>query len=272
MLVEYAIGDIQGCIDPLKRLLDAIQFNEKEDRLWLVGDLVNRGPASLETLRFIRHLPLTPRVVLGNHDLHLLHCVFNTLKSSFNKDDTLDAIMKAPDRDELCHWLRQQPLLYHDKNTQIVMTHAGIYPHWSLDEATRHAQYFEQALQGEDFKTTLSYLYGNHPRQWSEELTYDEKLRFICNTFTRMRFCSQEGALQLRYKGPLDEAPENHYPWYAAPHRCMIEETIIFGHWAALNGQCPIPNIYALDTGCVWGKKLTALRLYDKQRFCVSGA
>ncbi len=270
MAAEYAIGDVQGCLDPLKRLLDEIQFNEKEDRLWFVGDLVNRGPASLETLRFIRTLPLAPRVTLGNHDLHLLHCVFN--EHPPNKEDTLESLLKAPDRDELCHWLRQQPLLYHDTQQHIVMTHAGIYPRWSLEEAKQHANDFAQELRGDDYQVTLSLLYGNHPNQWSNALRHDEKLRFICNAFTRMRFCSAEGALELHYKGQLENAPENHYPWYATPHRCMIDETLIFGHWAALNGKCPVANIYALDTGCVWGKKLTALRLHDKQRFFVHGA
>lgn len=269
MGVEYAIGDVQGCLDPLKRLLDKIQFNEKEDRLWFVGDLVNRGPASLETLRFIHSLPLTPRITLGNHDLHLLHCVFN--QQPLNREDTFSTLINAPDRDELCHWLRQHPLLYHDTQQGIVMTHAGIYPHWSLEEAKAKAQYLTQALQDENYRDTLSFLYGNQPSLWSETLSHAEKIRFISNAFTRMRFCSKEGKLELQYKGTLKDAPENHYPWYATPHRCMIEETLIFGHWAALHGQCPVPNIYALDTGCVWGKKLTALRLYDKQRFCVSG-
>lgn len=270
MGVEYAIGDVQGCLDALKRLLDKIQFDDRNDRLWFVGDLVNRGPESLETLRFIYRLRLTPRITLGNHDLHLLHCVFNQHK--MHQADTLQPIMEAHDRDELCHWLRHQPLLYHDETLRVVMSHAGIYPYWSLEEAKTQAQYLEQALQSDDFKTVLSMLYGNHPSRWADAQTREEKLRFICNAFTRMRFCSEEGALQLHCKGGLENAPENHYPWYTTPHRCMIQETLVFGHWAALNGECPISNIEALDTGCVWGKKLTALRLPDKKRFCVSGA
>jgi bis(5'-nucleosyl)-tetraphosphatase (symmetrical) len=270
MAHEYAIGDIQGCLDPLKRLLDKIKFNDNTDRLWFVGDLINRGPASLETLRFIYNLPLAAHITLGNHDLYLLHCVFN--EQSLRQEDTVNSIINAPDRDELCHWLRQQPLLYHDPVQHVVMTHAGIYPHWSLEEAKQHAAYFSLALQGPDYKKTLSVLYGNHPNQWSETHPHDEKLRFIANAFTRMRFCTKEGLLQLNYKGDVAHAPSNHYPWYAVPHRCMIEETLVFGHWAALEGECPIPNVYALDTGCVWGKKLTALRLHDKQRFYVPGA
>ncbi len=270
MANEYAIGDVQGCIEPLKRLLDHIQFDDRHDRLWFVGDLVNRGPASLETLRFIYNLPIKPRITLGNHDLQLLHCFFN--QHSPHSEDTIQDILKADDGDELCNWLRFQPVLYHDRALKIVMSHAGIYPAWSLQEAETQARYLEAALQSDSIHATLSALYGNQPSIWSNAKTPEEKLRFICNAFTRMRFCSKEGNLQLQYKGEVNNAPENHYPWYTTPHRCMIEETLVFGHWAALNGQCPTPNIYALDTGCVWGKNLTALRLHDKKRFCVSGA
>jgi len=177
----------------------------------------------------------------------------------------------APDADILCHWLRKQPLLYHDLESKIVMCHAGIYPRWSLNDAKRQAKKLEAALKGEEFSTTLAALYGNQPDIWSDSLTTTEELRFICNAFTRMRFCSEQGHLLLGYKGQINQAPSHHYPWFATPHRCIIEEDIVFGHWAALLGQCPTPNIFALDTGCIWGGRLTALRLHDKQRLVVPG-
>lgn len=266
---DYAIGDIQGCFKALQRLLDHINFNDMNDRLWFVGDLVNRGPDSLAVLRFIKNLPLTARITLGNHDLHLLSLLFGNNPWK-NEDDTLHEILAAPDAKELGHWLRQQPVLYHDTELNIVMCHAGINPMWDLDQAKICARLLENALTGPDYENYLTHMYGNEPDHWSANLTGEARLRVICNSFTRMRFCDAQGHLVLNYKGSIQHAPNALYPWYAVPNRVDIPADIIFGHWAALKGKCPHPHIHALDTGCLWGGELTALRLQDKQRFSVS--
>lgn len=267
---DYAIGDVQGCYDPLMRLLDCIDFNDKSDRLWFVGDLVNRGPHSLAVLRFIKTLALTPRISLGNHDLHLLSVLF-TKNPWQGKDDTIAEIVEAPDGVELGHWLRKQPVLCYSAELHLVMTHAGIAPLWDLPQAMLLAKELEQVLIGENYVEFLTHMYGNKPKRWVEALTGIQRLRAITNYFTRMRFCDQLGGLAFKHKEALKCAPSSLYPWYATPKRKEIEVDIIFGHWAALQGVCSYPKIYPLDTGCVWGGKLTALRLQDKQRFSVAG-
>jgi bis(5'-nucleosyl)-tetraphosphatase (symmetrical) len=265
-MTEYAIGDIQGCYDPLMRLLENIHFDAHQDRLWFVGDLVNRGPDSLKVLRFIQSLPIPPRITLGNHDLHLL-CQIFLPNHPATPGDTLSDILNAPDKEILGHWLRKQPILYHDAHLNCVMTHAGIPPTWSLAEAKAHAATFEQALQGDDYVHVLTHLYGNMPDHLSNNLNHMDKLRVICNYFTRMRFCDASGHLELTIKTAPDKTSDAFYPWYALPTRKALETDIIFGHWAALKGSCPTPRIHAIDTGCVWGGTLTALRLHDKVRF-----
>ena len=267
-MTDYAIGDIQGCFTALQRLLCHVDFNEREDRLWFVGDLVNRGPESLAVLRFIKQLPIPPRITLGNHDLHLLSQLF-TAHPWQNPDDTLHEILAAPDAEELGHWLRKQAMLYHDPELNIVMCHAGINPMWDLPQATACARELEHALAGPDYRNFLTHMYGNEPDHWSPDLTGETRLRVMCNFFTRMRFCDAQGHLILNYKGTIENAPSGLYPWYAVPNRHNIPADIIFGHWAALKGKCPHPRIHALDTGCLWGGELTALRLQDKQRFSV---
>ena len=269
-MVDYAIGDVQGCYEPLKRLLDKIDFNEHADRLWFVGDLVNRGPQSLAVLRFIKNLALAPRITLGNHDLHLLSALFSK-RYRFNDDDTLMEILRASDGEELGHWLRKQHILYHDQTLNVVMCHAGIAPVWDLAQAKVLAFELENALGGEDYCDYLTDMYGNEPDHWSADLTGNARLRVICNYFTRMRFCDAEGHLVLTYKGGIEGAPRNLYPWYMVPHRQDIEAHIVFGHWAALQGNSLHPRIHAIDTGCYWGGQLTALRLQDMQRFAVPG-
>jgi len=268
-VADYAIGDVQGCYDALQRLLDHVDFNDRSDRLWFVGDLVNRGPQSLAVLRFVHHLELKPRITLGNHDLFLLNRLFidPTLK---NADDTLQDVLSAPDGEALGHWLRQQPLLIHDAQLNLVMTHAGIAPLWNLTQAKQYAQELEHALQGEHFMDFLQHMFGNEPRGWTSDLKGMDRLRVICNYFTRMRFCDDDGFLDYGYKGDIIGAPPHLHPWYAVPQRLELPCDIIFGHWAALQGRCPQPNIYALDTGCIWGGPLTALRLQDRQRFEMS--
>ena len=265
---DYAIGDVQGCYDSLQRLLECIDFNEKVDRLWFVGDLVNRGPESLTVLRFISSLPSMPRITLGNHDLHLLGSLFGE-KPWKGKDDTLQDVVRASDGEDLGHWLRKQPLLCYSPDLNVVMCHAGIAPLWDLSLAQQLAQEVETMLCGDHYKEFLTQMYGNKPDIWSDQLTGMDRLRIITNYFTRMRFCDAQGRLELSYKGTLADAPSGLYPWYEVPHRQEIEADIVFGHWAALMGSCSNPKIHALDTGCLWGGQLTALRLQDKQRFSV---
>lgn len=264
---DYAIGDVQGCYDALQRLLEKLDFNERADRLWLVGDLVNRGSQSLEVLRFVKQLPLKACVTLGNHDLHLLSLIYTPQQKV---DETLRDILKAPDCEELGHWLRQQSLLHHDPKLNVVMTHAGIAPLWNLKQAKVLANELESVLAGDQFIDFLQGMYGNMPDRWSTDLTGIARLRVICNYFTRMRFCRADSSLILDYKGTIKDAPPATYPWYAVPNRIEINEDIVFGHWAALEGQCSHPRIHAIDTGLVWGGSLTALCLQDKQRVSVS--
>ncbi|ASQ44651.1 symmetrical bis(5'-nucleosyl)-tetraphosphatase [Legionella clemsonensis] len=267
---DYAIGDVQGCYEPLQRLLEHIEFDDKNDRLWFVGDLVNRGPQSLEVLRFVKNLPITPRITLGNHDLHLLNKLFGRHPRK-NPDDSLHAVLAASDSEELGHWLRNQAILYHDATLNVVMCHAGIPPMWNLTEAKQHARELELMLAGENYTYLFDHMYGNKPACWADDLTGIARLRVITNYFTRMRFCDAKGCLLLDYKGTIRAAPANYLPWYAVPGRKPIPTDIVFGHWAALEGKSPDPALYAIDTGCLWGRELTALRLQDRQRFSVPG-
>jgi bis(5'-nucleosyl)-tetraphosphatase (symmetrical) len=267
-VADYVIGDLQGCYEPFMRLLALIHFDPQVDRLWLVGDLVNRGSDSLAVLRFVHQLSTPPVITLGNHDLYLLNRLF--VEGTWqNPDDTIDEILAAPDALSLGHWLRKQPLLYHDPDLGVVMTHAGIAPLWNLQEAKARACEVEMHLQSAEFMELLTHLFGNQPIKWKDTLQGVDRLRCIINYFTRMRFCDASGGLFLSYKGTLQEAPLHMIPWYAHPLRQPISETLVFGHWAALGSICPVPNIYALDTGCVWGNALTALRLQDRQLFSV---
>lgn len=268
-MADYAIGDVQGCYDALVRLLEHIHFDERQDRLWFCGDLVNRGPKSLETLRFIKALPVTPVITLGNHDLHLLARMFTTNKRFREPDETLQPILTAPDGEELAHWLRRQSILYHHPSLNVVMTHAGIAPMWDLSKAKSLARELEDVLKGDLFRDFLLNMYGNEPNHWSDALTGMTRLRVICNYFTRMRLCDVKGGLDMHYKGSLANAPKTLYPWYTVPNRREIPCDVLFGHWAALEGNCPHPRIHALDTGCLWGGALTAMRLQDHARFSV---
>ena len=267
-MANYAIGDVQGCYDALCRLLDHINFDEQTDYLWFVGDLVNRGPDSLAVINFIMQLPLTPRVCLGNHDLYLLArlCNINTWK---DQQDTLENIIQSPNAANIQQWLRHQALLHYDKDLNIVMTHAGIPPSWDLHTAICCAKELEHALQAETYMTILAELYGNQPSQWSAQLQGIDRLRFICNGLTRMRFVDAQGG--LHFESMPNQKSNILTPWFSSPKRHILPVQLVFGHWAALQGHCPIPNIAAIDTGCLWGGSLTALRLEDQQRFAVSG-
>jgi len=265
-MATYALGDIQGCYDQLLQLLERIEFSQG-DQLWVAGDLVNRGPKSLETLRFLKSLGKQVRVVLGNHDLHLLAVHYG--KTHLRRSDTLQEILDAPDREELMTWLRHQPLLVVDHELGFAMAHAGIPPAWSLDYALRRSAEVEVVLQSENAETYFANMYGNTPDCWDNSLQSWDRLRVITNYLTRMRFCDAQGKLELKTKGSLDTQPDGYLPWFAHP-REATELPILFGHWAALEGYASDSNVFALDTGCVWGNQLTAMRLEDKQRFSCS--
>lgn len=263
----YAIGDIQGCFDELLNLLDKISFNENSDRLWFTGDLVNRGEKSLETLRFIKNLGLAATTVLGNHDIHLL--VTANFPERIKKKDTLHAIFNAPDKDELLNWLRQQPLFHYENDVGLL--HAGLPPQWDLAQTQAMATLAETALRGANYKDLLAQLYDNQPNIWSEKLEGIEQLRFIFNCFTRMRFCDKNGRLDFENSGEIGSQPTNLLPWFAIKNRKSANTKLIFGHWAAL-GYYEGHNCVAIDTGCIWGRELTALRLDGDsiQRFSVA--
>jgi bis(5'-nucleosyl)-tetraphosphatase (symmetrical) len=266
-MATYCIGDVQGCFDELKHLLHVINYDRSCDHLWFVGDLVNRGPKSLEVLRFIKQLP-NVKVVLGNHDLHLLNFYHRIV--DFEVRD-LEQVLAAPDSLELIEWLRKQPLLYHDVERNFILVHAGIYPGWELAKAIAYAHEVETALQGKNHIDFLKNLYGNIPDSWRDDLNGWERLRFIANAFTRMRFCDLRGRLEFVASGGVDTAPPGFFPWFKIPWRKTKSVKILFGHWATLNGLADEPNVFALDTGCVYGESLTAMRLEDGAKFSVEG-
>jgi bis(5'-nucleosyl)-tetraphosphatase (symmetrical) len=254
----HAIGDIQGCDTALGRLLDKIGFQRDRDRLWLTGDLVNRGPGSVEVLRRVKNLGESAVTVLGNHDLHLLAVAAGTVAPG--RTDTLDDVLAAPDREDLIDWLRRRPLLHHDRNVGACMVHAGLAPSWSIDEAARLAAEVEARLREPGWKAFLAEMYGDEPAAWNPKLVGSSRLRAIVNYLTRMRFCAPDGKLHFDYKGPPGTQPAPLIPWYAAPGRKSVNERIICGHWSAL-GARQRDNVFALDSGCVWGGHLTALRI-----------
>ena len=256
----YAVGDLQGCLQPLQCLLKDVAFDPAKDRLWLVGDLVNRGPQSLETLRFLYAMRDSLICVLGNHDLHLLAVAHN--RERLKKADTLQEILDAPDRDELLNWLRQQPLLHYDAERDTLLVHAGIPPQWTLSKALKRAAEVQDALRDDTrLPLFLEGMYGNQPARWDKGLRGIERLRVITNYLTRMRFCSADGSLDLKSKEGLDSAPAGFAPWFSYANRKTRKHKIIFGHWAALEGRCSQPNLFALDSGCVWGGAMTLLNL-----------
>ena len=258
-MAKYIIGDIQGCFDELQRLLDRINFDPANDIIWIAGDIINRGPKSLEALRFVKNLGDSANSVLGNHDLHIIAASMGSNpKKTFNED--IQRLLNAADRDELLYWLRTRPLLHHDKENKTVITHAGIYPLWDLDTAKALAQEVEQILQTEHCEQFLSDMYGNEPNVWDKSLAGNDRYRFIINAFTRMRLCDKHNRLLFDFKGHPDDKPEKQVPWFDLPRAIDPDVHIIFGHWSAL-GFRNEDNITALDTGCLWGGGLTAIRI-----------
>ncbi|MDY7115479.1 symmetrical bis(5'-nucleosyl)-tetraphosphatase [Halomonas sp. SSL-5] len=268
-MTTYAIGDLQGCHAEFVALLDTLSFDPRRDRLWLAGDLVNRGPASLACLREVEALGSAARTVLGNHDLHLLAVARGG--AALKRKDTLDDILAAPDRERLLDWLQSRPLLVRETlgGQDTLMTHAGLLPRWSPDRATTLAAEVEQVLGGAAAGSFLERMYGNAPDQWRDDLDGIDRLRAIVNVFTRMRFIDAEGRLDFAAKEGLDSAPAGFAPWFRYPRGDATR--LVFGHWAALQGETPGSrvNACALDTGCVWGGSLTALDLVGGERISV---
>lgn len=266
----WAIGDIQGCFEPLQRLLEKCRFDPAQDQLWMVGDIVNRGPKSLETLRFIRSLGDSAVTVLGNHDLYLLMVAADAVPRR-GKDDTLDPIFSAPDVAELLDWLKAQPLAYSRilDGQRYLMVHAGLLPDWTADQAITLSNEVSKHLSGPNFGEFLNSLWGDSPLGWHKSLNELDRARVIVNAMTRMRFCSRHGAMDLKIKGKPENAPPGHLPWFEVPGRKTSKDTLVVGHWSAL-GLKLMPNLIALDSGCLWGGQLTAVSLPEREVMQVS--
>ncbi len=256
-MATYAIGDLQGCYSELEQLLTKIDFDRQNDQVWFVGDLVNRGPQSIETVQYIRSLGDAAKCVLGNHDIHLIACYCGLQKCKPNS--SLNAILQHQHATQIIDWLRQQPLLYIDANIDWLMVHAGLLPQWSLPIAQRCAHEVEQQLRSDQYADFLQHAYGNHPNQWHPDLNNRDRWRLILNAFTRLRLCDQQGQMDFEFKGPLDAKPEHLHAWFDVPRQADTAK-IIFGHWSAL-GLVKRDNLLALDTGCLWGNQLTAARI-----------
>lgn len=297
-MAVYAIGDVQGCYDELIKLLDRINFDPAVDQVWLAGDLVNRGPKSADVLRFAMSLGHdVVKVVLGNHDLHLLANAAGVVEHQ-HRMDTMESVLDAADREQLVTWLRHQPLFHHDSELGFSMVHAGLPPQWSIADACERAKEVETILQSEQWRDFFQHMYGNKPKQWSAKLAGWDRLRFITNCFTRLRYCYRDGSLALKFKGAPKENPSSlviekngslwetvqsylslsigekskvkiakekdkprkQYPWFEAPNRTSVNDRIVFGHWSTL-GTGQYGNVFSLDSGAVWGEKLTAVRI-----------
>lgn len=258
-MATYAVGDVQGCAEELETLLVRLEFSPDRDRVWFVGDLVNRGPRSLDVLRLVVRLGDAAVVVLGNHDLHLLAAA-RSGAGPRAQDQSLLPILEAPDRESLLDWLQSRPMLHHDATLAVTMLHAGLPPQWDLDTARRCARELELALQGDRSGTLFDQMYGDEPDLWSDDLEGIDRLRFITNALTRLRACDADGRMLLKFKGTLAQLPAGAVPWFRAAGRRTAGVRIVCGHWSAL-GYRDEAGVLVLDTGCVWGGALTAQRL-----------
>ena len=263
----YAIGDIQGCREQFEALLELINFDPACDKLWLVGDLVNRGPDSLGTMRLVYSIKDSVIVVLGNHDLHAL--AVNINRSRATRKDTLDSLLDADDAKQLLDWLRFRPLAHADGD--YLMVHAGTYPLWDRATTLALAAEVEQVLRSEDHVSYFLQMYGNQPDRWSNQLTGQNRLRFITNALTRMRYCYADSSLDMNCKGTIAEAPADLMPWFDVPGRVVHQGYVLHGHWSALTGTKPVPGIISLGADCVWGNKLSAWCLEEKRWYSVPG-
>ena len=264
-MATYAIGDLQGCHKEFRQLLDKIEFNPAVDRIWLVGDLVNRGPESLAVLRWAKDMGDAVITVLGNHDLSLLVVAAGIVPP--HHGDTIQDILHATDRDELLDWVRHQRLLHVENG--YVMVHAGLLPQWSIDQAQALAREVEDVLRSDRYLDFVAHMYGNQPNHWEDDLQGTGRLRVITNAMTRMRFCTPQGEMEFAHKGMPDNPPEGYLPWFAVPNRASRDATIICGHWSAL-GLRQEDKVLALDSGCLWGGELSAIRLEDRQVFQIA--
>ncbi len=258
-MATYAIGDVQGCYRELCTLLDLLRFEPAADQVWFVGDLVNRGPDSLNTLRLVRDLGDAAITVLGNHDLHLLAIDAGNGRKH-DGDAGVEAILQAKDREELLHWLRHRPLLHRDAALGFTMIHAGLPPQWDIATAAACAREVEKQLRGDNYTAFFKEMYGNKPKRWHADLSGMDRWRFTTNCLTRLRYCALDGRLGLKEKGPPGSQQKGLIPWFTHPGRASSDERIVFGHWSTL-GYRAEHNVWALDTGCLWGGALTALRL-----------
>lgn len=256
-MTDYAIGDIQGCYDRLLDVLDKVDFSPSRDRLWVAGDIINRGPSSLESLRYVKNLGSSAVVVLGNHDLHLLAVALGG--HAVKRKDTLQDILDAPDHNELLQWLLLQNICVHDTRRNLVMAHAGLPHIWRAEQGAALARELEAVLRGPDVEAYFRQMYGNYPERWQDELEGMDRWRMITNYFTRMRFIAEDGTLELATKEAAGHAPVGYAPWFNFPRPDDVR--VIFGHWAALEGVTGSDRFVALDTGCVWGGKLTLMNL-----------
>lgn len=258
----YVVGDIQGCYDELREMLDLVRFEPSADRLWLVGDLVNRGPLSLATLRFVRSLGPAARVVLGNHDFHLLAVAEGFAR--MHRSDTLSPILACADRDELLAWVRSWPLAHSEAG--VLMVHAGVLPSWTVSSTIAFSDEVSAVLTGPDYREFLRTLYGDQPAQWSTALTGQDRWRAIVNACTRLRFCTTDDRMEFGEKRGPGHAPPGYLPWFEHAHRGTRDTPIVFGHWSTLD-LILTESVVMLDTGCVWGRSLTAMRLGDRRLF-----
>lgn len=255
----FAIGDLQGCYDPFRRLLDEIEFDPANDSLWLTGDLVSRGPKSLKTLRYVKKLGACVVTVLGNHDLHLLALSQRVVRNA-KRFESLQKLMRAPDLDELVDWLRRRPFAHYGEDLDTLLVHAGTYPTWTVKKTLARAAEVEDVMQGAKFKTLLEKMYGNRPTLWSGSLAGYKRLRFIINCLTRVRMLTPDLRLNLTHTGSPWSAHRKLLPWFDIDEPAWAGTRIVFGHWSAL-GLVVLPEYISLDTGCVWGRQLTAVRL-----------
>lgn len=266
-MATYVIGDIQGCFEPLMRLLEAVRFDPLKDHLWLAGDLVNRGPDSLKVLRWAKEHQDQITAVLGNHDLHLLARFYGAVTAK--RSDTLDQLLSAEDAQALMDWLRHRPLAHYDSRANAFMAHAGLLPAWGATEAVQYAAEVEHRLRGPNPEVFLNEMYGNQPDRWQPELQGFDRLRVIVNSLTRMRFINADGCLDFQAKEGLDSAPDGFMPWFEAENPKQGQTRVFFGHWAALQGTTGKSLCIATDTGCVWNGALTAVALDTLERTSV---
>ncbi len=262
-MAVYAIGDVQGCYEQLQRLLEHISFDPAKDKLWFAGDLVNRGPDSLKVLRFVKSLGDRAICVLGNHDLHLL-AMSEQVDKHKDPNNSLEQVLTAPDRDELLLWLRHRPIMYRSSKRNFCLIHAGLPPQWDIPTALQCAAELEAVLRSDDFHEYCQQMYGNLPDMWDPELAGMDRLRFITNCFTRLRYCRSDGSLSLKESGAPGNQSSSLTPWFKMPKRASKDERILFGHWSTL-GYGRFNNSWSLDSGCIWGGALTALRIKKRK-------